>query len=86
MNPVPTTATDVKTAPNVQLSPQQNTLMQSVLEIYAGNATKERLALWTDDAEFQDPLCIAHGRKQFEAQWVCDLFVYYDSLTYRSMA
>jgi hypothetical protein len=45
--------------------------MKSVLEIYAGNATKERLALWTDDGEFQDPLCIAYGRKQFEAQWVC---------------
>jgi len=55
---------------STNLSPQQKTLVDSVLEIFNGNATKERMALWTDDAVFEDPLCIAQGRKQYEAQFV----------------
>jgi len=61
--------TKVISAPGVNLSKDQNTLVKGVLDLYSGNATKEKLQLWTDDAEFQDPLCIARGRKEFEAQW-----------------
>jgi hypothetical protein len=55
---------------STDLSTQQKELVESVREIFGGNATKERLALWTDDAIFEDPLCIAQGRKQYEAQFV----------------
>jgi hypothetical protein len=62
--------TEVKTASGVSLSSQQETLASSVLDLFSGDATKEKLQLWKDDGEFEDPLCIARGRTQFEAQWV----------------
>jgi hypothetical protein len=40
-----------------------------VLDLFAGYPSKRKLALWTDDASFHDPLTIAQGRKQYEAQW-----------------
>lgn len=51
------------------LSAEQTTLVGSVLDLFAGKPTKEKLALWSDNATFTDPLTIAQGRKQFEAQW-----------------
>jgi hypothetical protein len=62
--------TDVKTASGVSLSLQQKTLVSSVLDLFSGDATKEKLQLWKEYGEFEDPLCIAGGRTQFEAQWV----------------
>jgi hypothetical protein len=61
---------NVKTSTGITLSSQQQELVSSVLELFSGGATKAKLQLWKDDAEFEDPLCIARGRTQFEAQWV----------------
>ena len=61
---------NLKTSAGITLSSQQQTLVSSVLDLFAGAATKAKLQLWKDDAEFEDPLCIARGRAQFEAQWV----------------
>jgi hypothetical protein len=61
--------TEVKTTSGVSLSSQQKTLVSSVLDLFSGDATKEKLQLWNDDGEFEDPLCIARGRTQFEAQF-----------------
>lgn len=40
-----------------------------MLDLFTGYPTKRKLSLWSDDASFHDPLTIATGRKQFEAQW-----------------
>ena len=61
--------TSINTASGVTLEPHQQTLVSSVLDLFAGYPSKAKLALWTDDATFTDPLTIAIGRKQFEAQW-----------------
>ena len=56
--------------PSVQsMTAQQSLLACSVLDLFTGYPSKRKLALWTDDASFHDPLTIATGRKQFEAQW-----------------
>ncbi|EXJ93737.1 hypothetical protein A1O1_02130 [Capronia coronata CBS 617.96] len=52
-----------------ELTPRQSLLIGSVMDLFAGHPSKRKLSLWTDDASFQDPLCIAEGRKQYEAQW-----------------
>lgn len=51
------------------MTPHQSLLTCSVLDLFTGHPTKRKLSLWTDDASFHDPLTIATGRKQFEAQW-----------------
>jgi len=63
-------STNVKTAPGVDLSNDQKTLVSSVLDLFAGRPSLEKMALWRDDGVFQDPITIAQGRKQYEAQWV----------------
>ena len=60
---------NINTAPGVDLSPHQKTLIGSVLDLFAGRPSLAKLQLWTDDGEFQDPIAIAKGRKEFEAQW-----------------
>ena len=60
---------NINTAPGVDLSPHQKTLIGSVLDLFAGRPSLAKLQLWTDDAEFQDPIALAKGRKEFEAQW-----------------
>lgn len=57
------------TATGVTLDDKQKTIVGSVLDLFAGKPSKEKLALWTDEATFSDPITIAQGRKQFEAQW-----------------
>lgn len=59
----------VNTSPSIVLSAGQRTIVSSVLDLFAGQPTKAKLALWADDAEFEDPLTIARGRRQYEAQW-----------------
>lgn len=66
-------STDIKTAPGVELSSEQRTLVSSVLDLFAGRPSLAKLQLWKDDGEFTDPITIAQGRKQFEAQWVCSI-------------
>jgi hypothetical protein len=62
--------TNIKTSPGTELSAEQKTIVGSVLDLFAGRPSLEKLQLWKDDAVFEDPLCIANGRKQFEGQWV----------------
>jgi len=61
--------TNIKTAPGVELSAQQKTIVGSVLDLFAGRPSLEKLKLWTDDGVFEDPITVARGRKQFEPQW-----------------
>lgn len=62
-------STNIKTAAGVDLTNHQKTLIGSVLDLFAGRPSLAKLQLWKDDATFTDPLTIAEGRKQFEAQW-----------------
>jgi hypothetical protein len=62
-------STNIQTRPGVELSSQQKTLVGSVLDLFAGRPSLPKLQLWTDDAEFTDPLTIAKGRDQYQAQW-----------------
>ena len=62
--------TNISTAPGVELSSQQKTIVGSVLDLFAGRPSLEKLQLWSDDATFEDPITIAKGRKQYEPQWV----------------
>jgi hypothetical protein len=59
----------VTTAPGIKLSEHQETIVGSVLDLFAGRPSLAKLALWRDDATFSDPLTIATGRKQYAAQW-----------------
>lgn len=61
---------DFKTAPGVTLDSEQKKLVGSVLDLFKGLPTKEKLSLWSDNAVFEDPLTDARGRAQFEPQWV----------------
>jgi hypothetical protein len=61
--------TNVQANPGVQLSPAQQLLTGSVLDLFAGRPSKRKLTLWSDDGSFHDPLTNATGRKQYEAQW-----------------
>ncbi|PSN73501.1 hypothetical protein BS50DRAFT_629521 [Corynespora cassiicola Philippines] len=60
---------NVETAPGVTLSPDQQTAVASILDLFAGRPSLAKLALWRDDATFTDPLTIATGRDKFSAQW-----------------
>jgi len=66
---VPIENTNINTASGVELSSQQKTIVGSVLDLFAGRPSLEKLQLWTDDATFEDPITKATGRKQYEAQW-----------------
>lgn len=59
----------VTTAPGIKLSEEQETIVGSVLDLFAGRPSLEKLAFWRDDATFHDPLTIAKGRDQYSAQW-----------------
>jgi hypothetical protein len=63
--------TNPQTAPSVELSSQQKTLVGCVLDLFQGKPSKEKLQLWTDEATFEDPITVAQGRKKYEPQWVC---------------
>jgi hypothetical protein len=60
---------NIQTAPGVSLSSEQQTIVGSVLDLFAGVPSKEKLQLWRDDATFADQITIAEGRTQYEAQW-----------------
>lgn len=62
--------TDIKTAPGVELSSEQKTIVGSVLDLFAGRPSLEKLRLWSDEAVFEDPITQARGRKEYEPQWV----------------
>lgn len=83
---IPIENTNISTATGVELSSQQKTIVGSVLDLFAGRPSLEKLQLWTDEAVFEDPITIARGRKQFEPQWVrlsCWLFMLASALTFQ---
>ena len=43
--------TNIQTAPGVQLTSEQQTIVGSVLDLFAGRPSLAKLALWTDDGE-----------------------------------
>jgi len=61
--------TNIPTAAGVLLDAKQKVLTGSVLDLFAGRPSLRKLTLWTDNASFVDPLTIAEGRKQYQAQW-----------------
>lgn len=61
--------THVQTAPSITLSAHQNTLISSILDLFAGRPSLPKLALWRDDATFTDNITIATGRDKYAAQW-----------------
>lgn len=63
-------STDIKQASGVKLNDQQKTIVGSVLDLFAGRPSLEKLKLWSDEGVFEDPITVARGRKQYEPQWV----------------
>ncbi|PNS20287.1 hypothetical protein CAC42_5737 [Sphaceloma murrayae] len=61
--------TNINTAPGVNLSTEQKTVVGCVLDLFAGRPSLPKLKLWADDAEFVDPITIAKGREKYQAQW-----------------
>ncbi|KAF2258022.1 hypothetical protein CC78DRAFT_549449 [Lojkania enalia] len=61
--------TNVQTALGGFLSSQQKIIVGSVLDLFAGRPSLQKLALWRDDATFTDPLTIATSRDRYTAQW-----------------
>ncbi|KAF1957074.1 hypothetical protein CC80DRAFT_547787 [Byssothecium circinans] len=59
----------IQTSPGVSLSQQQQTIVGSVLDLFAGRPSLPKLALWRDDATFTDPITVATGRDRYAAQW-----------------
>jgi hypothetical protein len=60
---------DIQTAPGVTISDDQRTIIGSVLDLFAGRPSLQKLALWRDDATFADNITIAEGRDKYAAQW-----------------
>lgn len=61
--------TNINEDSSVSLSPHQNLLVASVLDLFEGNPTLRHLSLWSRDASFQDPIALATGYDKFAAQW-----------------
>jgi len=61
---------NIETAPGIELSQDQKTIVGSVLDLFQGHVSLKKLALWDENATFNDPLTTATGYKQFAAQWV----------------
>ena len=61
--------TSLPTNASSSLDQHQSIITNSILDLFGGFPSKRKLALWTDDASFHDPLTMAEGRKQYEAQW-----------------
>ncbi|KAK5991917.1 hypothetical protein PT974_05307 [Cladobotryum mycophilum] len=61
--------TNVNQAADVSLSPRQQILVGSVLDLFEGHPTLGKLALWNPAGLFKDPLAYAEGYDRFAAQW-----------------
>ncbi|KAL3427776.1 hypothetical protein PVAG01_01285 [Phlyctema vagabunda] len=61
--------TNINTSTGVSLSEQQKVYVGSILDLFAGRPSLKKLQLWADDAQFNDPITHATGRKQYEPQW-----------------
>jgi len=60
---------NIQTVPSINLSEEQQTIIGSVLDLFAGRPSLAKLALWRDDATFIDNITIAAGRDKYAAQW-----------------
>ncbi|KAM6524221.1 hypothetical protein FSOLCH5_004823 [Fusarium solani] len=63
------TNTDIRKAAGVQLTPHQEVLVGSVLDLFEGRPSLRHLSLWTPTATFHDPITNAVGFDKFAAQW-----------------
>ncbi|KAF4461138.1 hypothetical protein FALBO_12073 [Fusarium albosuccineum] len=63
------TNTDIHKAPGVQLTPHQEVLVGSILDLFEGHPSLRHLSLWAPTATFQDPITTAVGHDKFAAQW-----------------
>ncbi|MCJ1272132.1 hypothetical protein MMC22_012039 [Lobaria immixta] len=61
--------TNITTASGISLDETQQTIVGSILDLFAGRPSLKKLQLWDDDGVFEDPITKAVGRKQFEPQW-----------------
>ncbi|KAF2003610.1 hypothetical protein P154DRAFT_486218 [Amniculicola lignicola CBS 123094] len=61
--------TNIEMASGITLSDSQRTVVGSVLDLFAGRPSLQKLSLWADNATFADPLTIAQGREKYTAQW-----------------
>ena len=53
---IPIENTNINTHPGVELSPEQKTLVGSVLDLFAGRPSLKMLSFRTDDGVSEDPL------------------------------
>lgn len=63
------TNTDIRKAAGVQLTPHQEVLVGSVLDLFEGRPSLRHLSLWNPTATFHDPISNAVGFGKFAAQW-----------------
>ncbi|UPK90989.1 hypothetical protein LCI18_001924 [Fusarium solani-melongenae] len=63
------TNTDIHKAAGVQLTPHQEVIIGSVLDLFEGRPSLRHLSLWTPTATFHDPITNAVGFDKFAAQW-----------------
>ncbi|POS85292.1 hypothetical protein EPUL_003036 [Erysiphe pulchra] len=61
--------TDFEISSDAALSSRQKLLIGCVLDLFKGRPTLKKLQLWDENATFNDPLTMATGRKQYQAQW-----------------
>jgi hypothetical protein len=60
---------NIHTAPGVSLTSEQEEIVGSVLDLFAGRPSLPKLALWREDATFSDPVTVATGRAKYSAHW-----------------
>jgi len=66
---IPILTKHIQTSPGITLNDHQHTIVSSILDLFSGYPTLQKLSLWRDDATFADPLRIATGREKYSAQW-----------------
>ncbi len=68
-------STKVNAAASITLDTQRTQLVGSVLDLFSGKPSLQRLAHWREDAHFEDPITTAKGRKAYAAQWCVLRFI-----------
>ncbi|KAM0424983.1 hypothetical protein ACHAPT_009784 [Fusarium lateritium] len=63
------TNTEIHKAAGIQLTPHQEVLVGSVLDLFEGRPSLRHLSLWHPTATFHDPISHAAGYDKFAAQW-----------------
>lgn len=60
---------ELKLAPGVKLDGHLKQVVGSVLDLFQGKASKQRLAYWREDSVFEDYMNKAVGKKEVEGHW-----------------